>query len=85
MDKILSARVDESVIRRIGILAQRQGTTKKAVIEAAILAYEKTVKKGVDVDLLEQGFGAWHRKEPVEKTVGEARKAFRNSMQRHHK
>lgn len=85
MDKILSARVDESVIRLIGILAQRQRTTKKAVIESAISAYAKTAEKGSGIDLLEQGFGAWRRRETAEETVEKARKAFRTSMQRRHK
>jgi predicted transcriptional regulator len=36
MDKILSARVDETTIRKIGLLAQKLKKTKKAVIEEAI-------------------------------------------------
>jgi predicted transcriptional regulator len=36
MDKILSARVDESVANRIGLLARRLRTSKKKIIESAI-------------------------------------------------
>jgi predicted transcriptional regulator len=36
MDKILSARVDESVVNRIGSLARRLHTSKKKSIESAI-------------------------------------------------
>jgi predicted transcriptional regulator len=36
MDKILSARIDEAVIRQIALLARELNTTKKAVIESAV-------------------------------------------------
>ena len=36
MDKIMSTRMDEAVIRHIGMLAQKLGTTKKDVLENAI-------------------------------------------------
>jgi len=46
MDKILSARVDESVIQQIGVLAHELDTSKKAVIEAAIRMFsEQTATK----------------------------------------
>jgi predicted transcriptional regulator len=41
MDKILSARVDESVIQQVGILARELNTSKKAIIEAAIKLYSE--------------------------------------------
>lgn len=46
MDKILSARVDESVIKKIGTLALTLRMTKKAVIEAAVRAYSEKKSKG---------------------------------------
>ena len=36
MDKVFSARLDESVVRQIGLLAQQLGMTKKAITETAI-------------------------------------------------
>ena len=45
MDKILSARVDESVIQRIGSLARQLNTTKKKIIEGAIILYAEKIEK----------------------------------------
>ncbi|MEA2040697.1 MAG: ribbon-helix-helix protein, CopG family [Thermodesulfobacteriota bacterium] len=44
MDKVLSARVDESVLSRISVLARELHTTKKQVIEGAINLYAEKVK-----------------------------------------
>ncbi len=51
MDKILSARVDKSVIRPIGVLARHLKTTKKAIIEAAILSYADKIETEKKIDL----------------------------------
>ena len=85
MDKILSARVDEAVIRMIGLLARRLRTTKKAVIERAILALAEKVETESKIDLREQTHGVWERDEPARDTVARARDAFRKSMERHHR
>jgi predicted transcriptional regulator len=85
MDKIFSARVDESVIRRIGVLARQLGTTKKAIIEGAIRSYAEKIEKENNIDVLEQTLGAWHRTESPGKTIKKVRKTFRDSMQRHQK
>ncbi len=82
MDKVLSARVDESVIRQIGSLADELGTTKKAVIEEAVRLYGEKVRSG-EADVFERTLGAWSLKETPERTVAKARKAFRKSMGRH--
>lgn len=85
MDKILSARVDEAIIKRIGLLARRLGTTKKAIIERAILALQEKVEAEQKIDVLEQTLGAWERDEPARETLARAREAFRRSMERHHR
>ena len=85
MDKIFSARLDESVVRRIGALAQQLETTKKAVIENAIQVYAEKIEAENDFDVLEQTLGAWRRTQPPQKTVEEARQAFRRSMHRYQK
>ena len=84
MDKILSARVDESVVNRIGSLARRLRTSKKKIIESAIDSYAVQVDKEQGFDVLEDTCGAWHRKGSPEETVAKARKVFRDSMKRHH-
>ena len=83
MDKILSARVDESIVRRIGSLAKHMRTTKKAVIEAAVRQYAEHVKSG-EADVFDVTLGAWSRKETPGQTVAKVRKAFLRSVGRHH-
>jgi len=83
MDKILSARVDESVIKTIGNLALTLRTTKKAVIEAAVLAYSEKTEKGKTTDPLEQTLGAWKRAEAPEETLVHGKATFRTAMERH--
>jgi predicted transcriptional regulator len=85
MDKILSARVDEAVLRKLGLLAARLKTTKKAIIEEAILAFEEKAAIESEVDALKQTLGAWKRDESPVQTVEMSRKAFRKSMERHHR
>ena len=85
MDKILSARVDDTVIHRIGMLAEQLHTTKKAIIEGAIIAYAEKVETEKKLDVLEQTLGAWQRDEAPDETVRRVRCSFRNSMQRRQK
>ena len=61
MDKILSTRLDESVVRRINSLAQRLHTSKKKVIETAIEAYASKIDKEQEKDIFRETCGAWHR------------------------
>ena len=83
MDKIFSARVDELIVRQIGHVAQKLHTTKKAVIEAAILAYAEKTEQGERVDIFKETFGAWKRRESPGETVKKAHKIFRDAMKRH--
>jgi predicted transcriptional regulator len=85
MDKILSARVDEATVRRIGSLARRLHTSKKKIIECAIDMYVSKIEEEQNLDVLDQTFGAWHRKESADQLVDKSRKAFRRSMTRHQK
>lgn len=82
MDKIFSARLDEAVIRRIAALAQRLGTSKKAVVEGALRMYAESVDAHENVDVFDQTSGAWQRQESPSQTVKKARQAF---LYRHEK
>lgn len=82
MDKIFSSRIDEAVINKIGVLAQKLNTSKKSIIENAIKEYSQKVEKDHKVDILEQTCGAWQRTESPEETVKNARDVFRKSMER---
>ena len=83
MDKILSTRVDESIIQRIGVLARQLGTTKKAVVEGAIRLYAATVDEQENCDVFERTSGVWKRDESGDQIISEARKIFQESMGRH--
>ncbi len=83
MDKVLSARVDEAVLHKIGLLARKLGTSKKAVIERAILEFADQFESDGDLDPMALTHGAWDREETAEETVARARGAFRGSMERH--
>ncbi len=84
MDKILSARIDEAVIRQIGLLARELHTTKKAIIESAVRLYSEQTGLKKQIDVFASTCGTWQRAEPPEETVRQARFAFRRSMERHH-
>ena len=71
MDKIMSTRIDEAVIRHIGMLAKRLGTSKKA-IEA---------EQGFDV--LTHTFGSWQRDKSAAKTVQTIKDTMRKSQERY--
>jgi hypothetical protein len=81
MDKILSVRVNESVIRRIGSLARRLRTSKRRVIENAVKSYAARIEREQKSDVFEKTSGAWHRKELARRSIEEARAAFRRSME----
>ena len=82
MDKVLSARVDESVVRCIGMLAHQLKTSKKQVIEGAIKMYAEQIAAEQNLDVLDRTFGAWEREDSAEATVSAARKPFRDAMTR---
>lgn len=82
MERIISARVDESVAHLIGSLARDLGKSKKSVIEEAIRAYSAGAVEAQARDVFEETFGAWKRKESPAKTVERAKKAFHESMTR---
>lgn len=85
MDKILSTRVEGSVIQKLNMMTDVLSTTKKAVVEKAILALLKQVELEKNLDVLDITFGAWQRKESVDETVQHGRKCFQKSMARHQK
>ncbi len=82
MDKVFSARIDESVAGCINSLARQLNSTKKQVVEQAIELFAAQVGREQKTDVLEQSFNAWNRDEPVQETVASSRAAFRESMER---
>jgi len=83
MDKIMSARIDEIVIQRIGMLAKRLNMTKKAVIENAVQYYATKVEFEQQVDLFEHTCGSWKRRETAASIVQDIKQKMRRSQERY--
>ena len=70
MDRVLSVRVDESVIHLLDQLVRRLGGTKKSLVEKAIARFAGEVESETgELDLFSQTFGAWKRTESVIETI----------------
>jgi hypothetical protein len=80
MDKILSTRVDETTIKKIGLLAQKLKKTKKAIIEGASYSDADQTASSQAMDILDQTCSAWNRPESPQKTVTRVREGFRKSI-----
>ena len=83
MDKILSTRIDESVVHAIDVLAKSLHTSKKSVIETAVRLYAQNIDKNKNIDIFKMTSGAWHRKETAAELVKKSKKVFQQSMSRH--
>ncbi len=84
MDKIMSTRVDESVVFMIDCLSRTLHTSKKNVIENAVRLYSEEVCGENAPDAFAETCGAWQRDEPVGATIKRARETFNSSLARHH-
>jgi hypothetical protein len=82
MDRVFSARVDETVITRIAGLARQLHASKKSVIEKAVAMFAAKVEAEAGSDVFEQTSGTWRRTESPDRTVSRARKVSRESMER---
>ena len=83
MDKIMSTRMDEAVIRHIGMLAKRLGTSKKAVLENAVRYYAEKIEAEQGFDPLTHTFGSWKRDESAAETVSAVKDTMRKSQERY--
>ena len=82
MDKIMSTRMDESVIRHIAMLAKKLGTSKKAVLENAVRCYAEKIEAEQGFDVLSHTFGSWQRVESAAETVAAVKETMRKSQER---
>jgi len=83
MDKIMSTRMDEAIIRHIGMLAKKLGTSKKAVLESAVRHYAEKIEADQNFDVLTHTFGSWQRAGSVGETVRTIKSAMRKSQERY--
>jgi predicted transcriptional regulator len=84
MDRVMSARIDDSVFNLIERLARERKLTKKRIIEEAIKDYWGKIHTHKDADFFQDSFGAWKRDEPVDTTIRKSKEAFNQSIKRHH-
>ncbi len=82
MDKIMSTRMDEAVIRHIGMLAKRLGTSKKAILENAVRYYAEKIEADQGIDVLTDTFGSWQRDHSAAETVQGIKDTMRKSQER---
>ena len=83
MDRVLSVRVDESVIHLLDQLVRRLGGTKKALLEKAIARFAEEVESETGkLDLFSQTFGAWKRTESVIETTQDSSSLLRDPLPR---
>ena len=85
MDRILSARINDSIYRKINDLSQRMHTSKKAVIEKAVDLLGKSFQEENEIDIFKETSGTWKREETAEETVSRIRDEFNSSMNRYEK
>ena len=83
MDKIMSTRMDEAVIRHIDILAKKLGTSKKAILENAVRYYAEKIETEQGFDVLAHTFGSWRRDESSAETVKRIKDTMRKSQERY--
>jgi len=83
MERIMSTRIDESVVDLIDRIAREKKLTKKRIIEEAVKNLWQKIKGEKELDIFQDSFGAWKRDEPVGETVLKSRMAFNQSMERH--
>jgi predicted transcriptional regulator len=85
MDRIMSIRIDESVAKRIEMLAKQLNTTRKAVIENAVGYYAGKIEADQNIDILSQTLGSWQRDESDGKTVEQIRGKMHRSQGRYNR
>jgi predicted DNA-binding protein len=83
MDKTMSTRMDEAVIRHIGMLAKKLGTSKKAVLENAIRYYAEKIEAEQGFDMLTYTFGGRNRDKSAAETVSTIKDTMRKSQERY--
>lgn len=85
MDKILSARLDETVVDELNRVTKRRGITKKQFLEEAIREHAGRGEAGDATDVWAETCGAWQRRESPRTTIRKARRAFNAATTRHHR
>ena len=83
MDKIFSARLDESVLSELERFTQAHHMTKKRFLEEAIQAKVQGLKGKEGEDVWAQSCGVWKRRESAAALVKQIRGSMRKSYRRY--
>jgi len=83
MDKIMSTRIDEAVIRHIDMLSKKLGKSKKAILENAVRYYAEKIEAEEGLDVLTYTLGSWQRNESAAETVQAIKDVTRKSQERY--
>ena len=84
MDKIMSTRVDESIVYLIDSLSQKLHTSKKNIVETAVRSYSEKINDQKKHNVFNDTCGIWERDEDASATIKKSREAFNSSFTRHH-
>ena len=83
MDRILSARIDDAVYRKIGALSAKMHVSKKSIIEQAVRQFERQTEQDSKTTVFDQTCGTRQREETAQETVDQIRVKFRDAMNRY--
>jgi hypothetical protein len=83
MDKIFSARLDESVLSEMDRVVYQQHMTKKKFLEQAIHHMAETLSVTPEKDIWALTCGAWKRKESASTIIKQIRSKTRENFERH--
>jgi hypothetical protein len=82
MDRILSARIDDAVYRKITDLSAKMHASKKSVIENAISLLDRNFVEEEGRNIFDETCGIWKRDESAKETLSNIRAQFNDSMKR---
>jgi hypothetical protein len=85
MDKIFSARLDESVLTELEQVTHQHHMTKKKFLEEAIHRLAESMTQPEETDIWAQTSGAWKRKESPAALVKQIRSKVNQSFERRHR
>ena len=85
MDRVFSTRLDERTIDDLKRITKRLGLTKKRFLEEAIRLRAASADEREAGDVWADTSGAWQRRESPRTTISRARRAFEQSVHRHHR
>ena len=84
MQKVFSARLDESILDEMERVTRRLKMTKRRFLEQAIHRQASELAGQVESDVWAETLGAWARREKPATTIRRAREAFRGAFERRH-